>query len=343
MASILVRALAAPGIVAGFLCASLAGAPASSAQQIVFDYDVDTRGPVQADVDELRAYTADALSDPRGWTLGGTVAFRPVAGGGDLHVVLATPDAVDAAHPNCSAQYSCRVGDDVLINEERWTQGSVPYPRSLDEYRRYVINHEVGHWLGVAHRACPGAGAEGPVMMQQSKGLDACRATVWPLPAEQRAVAAAHSVALARQRVLQRGDVGAGVAEWQQHLAESAGQSLVIDGIFGPSTEAATIDFQSFFGLAVDGVVGPETRGVMDYIRGLSPRTMTIGARGLDVAQWQRDLNQLSGTGLAVDGIFGLETFAATTDWERFFGLPADGTVGDTERDVVAYLSAIQG
>ena len=42
----------------------------------------------------------------------------------------------------------------------------------------------MGHFLGLGHVECPAEGAPAPVMMQQSKGLNGCRANPWPLPAE---------------------------------------------------------------------------------------------------------------------------------------------------------------
>jgi hypothetical protein len=62
---------------------------------------------------------------------------------------------------------------------------------------------------------------------------------------------------------LSKGSVGHGVAEAQMALNAHAlpGQELlVIDGIFGPKTQQATIAFQRLNGLKPDGIIGPKTR-----------------------------------------------------------------------------------
>ena len=61
-------------------------------------------------------------------------------------------------------------------------------PGTLEQYRRTVVNHETGHWLGRGHAYCAGPGRAAPVMQQQSKGLHGCRVNPWPLPHEVRAV-----------------------------------------------------------------------------------------------------------------------------------------------------------
>ena len=49
-------------------------------------------------------------------------------------------------------------------------------------YRRYLVNHEVGHLLGHGHVSCQVEDrARAPVMMQQTKGVGACRANGRPL------------------------------------------------------------------------------------------------------------------------------------------------------------------
>ncbi|WP_026455594.1 M15 family metallopeptidase [Saccharomonospora iraqiensis] len=62
-------------------------------------------------------------------------------------------------------------------------------------------------------------------------------------------------------RTLQRGASGSDVAQLQIRVAGwvSHGETLAIDGQYGPATEAAVQRFQSGYGLAADGVAGPQT------------------------------------------------------------------------------------
>lgn len=58
--------------------------------------------------------------------------------------------------------------------------------------------------------------------------------------------------------LLRKGDRGEAVARVQQALRDE-GFDIVVDGIFGPGTEAAVRAFQERSGLIVDGIVGPNT------------------------------------------------------------------------------------
>ena len=75
----------------------------------------------------------------------------------------------------------------MIINQERWKHASPAWNAAngaLRDYRHMVVNHESGHFLGLGHAGCPGAGRPAPVMMQQSKGLAGCRFNPWPTARE---------------------------------------------------------------------------------------------------------------------------------------------------------------
>lgn len=151
-------------------------------------YDISTRGVVNGDLESFSEIVVQTLNDERGWVRAG-VKFERVESGGMMHVILAAPNEVEAAAPGgCSAELSCRVGSLVLINDDRWMNGSDSYNElglALKDYRQMVINHEVGHFLGHDHIAsCETAKGPAPVMLQQSTGLRGCQPNAWPLPSE---------------------------------------------------------------------------------------------------------------------------------------------------------------
>jgi hypothetical protein len=66
----------------------------------------------------------------------------------------------------------------------------------LPTYRQELVDHEVGHLLGLHHRRCPAAGRTAPVMSQQSTELRGCLPNPWPL-ADEVARAGRHDLPLA--------------------------------------------------------------------------------------------------------------------------------------------------
>lgn len=160
-------------------------------------YEVVQRGDVRTDLGEFQRTAAAVLGDARGWSLGGSVRFVRVASGGQFSLVLASPSVVDAAATVCSPLYSCRVGRQVLINDRNWREATPGWRAangSLAEYRRYVVDHEVGHFLGFGHVGCARSGARAPVMMQQSKGLQGCAPAGWPTRGEREQLASRSGV-----------------------------------------------------------------------------------------------------------------------------------------------------
>jgi hypothetical protein len=146
-------------------------------------YIVRSRGTITASMTIFAASVAATYADPRGW-LRGHMRFKRVSSGGAFTVLLAEARYLPTYSSVCSVQYSCRVGRNVIINQDRWRWGSRYFPGPLAQYRQMVVNHETGHWLGNRHAYCGGKGQLAPVMQQQSKGMQGCAPNAWPLARE---------------------------------------------------------------------------------------------------------------------------------------------------------------
>jgi hypothetical protein len=149
-------------------------------------YRVTVEGGTGQDPMEVAAIVDAVLGDPRSWTAGGRFRLQLVPGDApaDFTVLLATArtsEAICATGGLRTEGYSsCRLPGRVVLNLARWMTAVPDYGAPLDEYRQYLVNHEVGHQLGHGHEACPGRGQPAPVMQQQTYGLDGCVANAWP-------------------------------------------------------------------------------------------------------------------------------------------------------------------
>ncbi|MGH3738403.1 MAG: DUF3152 domain-containing protein [Micromonosporaceae bacterium] len=135
------------------------------------------------DAAEFAEYVDTTLADKRSWIAGGNVRFqRTPSGPYDFTVYLATPTTTDrlCAPLPTSGYTSCRQGDNVVVNLARWLLGVPHWDSELETYRRYVVNHEVGHRVGHQHVLCSGKGDPAPVMQQQTLKLAGCKGNAWP-------------------------------------------------------------------------------------------------------------------------------------------------------------------
>lgn len=145
---------------------------------------LEVENELPLDPEAVATEAANALQDPRSWTSRGEGHFDFVGtGAADLTIRVLTPDSTDARclPLKTMGEVSCRNGDGVNLNARRWVDAVPDYRGDIAGYRQYVVNHEVGHYLGHDHSPCPGRDAVAPVMMQQTKGLEGCRANSWPL------------------------------------------------------------------------------------------------------------------------------------------------------------------
>ncbi|MEU2548194.1 DUF3152 domain-containing protein [Streptomyces roseolus] len=149
--------------------------------QIEDGVDLSARGTAE----EIEAI----LAHPRSWAAHGRGRFQLVASNADFVIRIATPDTADAL---CARQgfdthgeLNCETADGVVVNLKRWMLGSPTFAGPPEEYRHLIINHEVGHEIGIRqHMGCGGPGKLAPAMMQQIKGLNGCRSNAFPYSEE---------------------------------------------------------------------------------------------------------------------------------------------------------------
>ena len=145
---------------------------------------VEVERGLDIDRQAFARFVLATLNDPRSWSHGGARSFARTEGPAAIRVVLASPrTSAGMCRPLITyGRLSCRSGDAAVLTLYRWVKAIDEYRGNRTGYRRYVVNHEVGHLLRHGHQQCPGAGRRAPLMMQQTKGLQGCRPNPWPYP-----------------------------------------------------------------------------------------------------------------------------------------------------------------
>ena len=129
---------------------------------------------VAYDPDQFAAEVATYLADPDGWVSEGYAFERSNRPRVIVHL---THPATLKTNGCRNESLSCAEmnGEHLWINARRWMHGASASGLELDDYRQYIVTHEMGHILGYDHVKCPGRGDPAPLMMQQTLGLGVCR------------------------------------------------------------------------------------------------------------------------------------------------------------------------
>ncbi|MGQ0774715.1 MAG: DUF3152 domain-containing protein [Pseudonocardiales bacterium] len=151
------------------------------------------------------AMTVDnTLNNPKSWIGSGRYRFQRIddSAGADLRISLTSQLTTrEVCGYRIPFDASCWKGDEhrVVINLARWVRGAVAFQGNVVQYQQYVVNHEVGHGLGLSHTPCDVSGQLAPVMMQQTWGVSndylaalgtdnvasdgqVCEPNAWPYP-----------------------------------------------------------------------------------------------------------------------------------------------------------------
>ena len=116
-----------------------------------------------------------------------------------------------------------------------------------------------------------------------------------------------------------------------QYLLRARGQSVAVDGVFGPDTAAAVKAFQTGHGLTADGIVGPVTWAAL--VVQVKKGSQGDAVRGVQEEFQFRNLSGDPSKGPQIDGIFGPTTDAAVRGFQQALSLDipsvaVDGIVG---------------
>ena len=114
------------------------------------------------------------LNDPHGWASKGYV-FEEVHANENVFIRMSLPKTIHSACGDGNLSCAELGGKHMYLNAKRWIHGAAPSKLSLDNYRQYMVSHEIGHILGYDHAACPCVGCKAPIMMQQTLGIGSCK------------------------------------------------------------------------------------------------------------------------------------------------------------------------
>jgi hypothetical protein len=149
---------------------------------------LEIEGGIGVDPAATAETVAGILVGPRGWQERRDVRFVFVGpaqarrGEYDVRIGLASRlTTMELCGPVQTKGFTSCYNGRVVLNLDRWMLAVPAYTGRLDDYRTYVVNHEVGHSFGLGHDGCPRAGQPASVMVPQTLHLWGCLPNPYPV------------------------------------------------------------------------------------------------------------------------------------------------------------------
>lgn len=164
---------------------------------------IDVEDGLQMIDGTLATFVMGALNDDRGWGKAGDTEYVQTEGAPDIRIVFAspysaaalcptphepaglTPEASDSpsATPSPEEQlpgFQCASEGAIVVSIYDWIQGLDPYGDERTQARRFLLNHGLGHVIGLPDVTCKKGKAD--VMVDQRELSSKCTPNPWPFP-----------------------------------------------------------------------------------------------------------------------------------------------------------------
>jgi hypothetical protein len=159
-----------------------------------FTVDDDVKYSFTNEEHDIAQYIDGVLNEARGWKKKGYqfVQVAPDEGmdlrktfKGKKNIIHLRMSSSQTIQKTCNfANMNCadRKVNVIFINSQRWLHGSKESNMDIWNYRRYIINHEIGHLLNRGHHDClKGKKSACPIMKQQTVDTSCCIPNSFPL------------------------------------------------------------------------------------------------------------------------------------------------------------------
>lgn len=136
--------------------------------------------------DSEKRFILSILNDRRSWTSPRHWSETKVRNNADWSVGLESQSYIDSfpGMKGLSVTFMQEMPRRSLLSYDNWTHvpDALRGIYNVKEYRTYLVNHELGHGLGLPHISSRDAKKSmlAPIMIQQTRGLQGYVANLWP-------------------------------------------------------------------------------------------------------------------------------------------------------------------